>query len=117
VRAVSRVRFGVDMSGETGGGIVFGGSIRADNAWEISAQYDPGGGATVNGGVVQTYPQPGLDADSATIADYGIAMSFRARATDLRRGGGPLVSGPCRSRTSAPASPQHWDAPIARRRR
>jgi hypothetical protein len=32
VRAVSRVRFGVRMSGETNSGITFGATIRADNA-------------------------------------------------------------------------------------
>lgn len=32
LRAVSRIRFGVNMTGETGSGIAFGGSIRADNA-------------------------------------------------------------------------------------
>jgi len=31
-RAVSRVRFGVNMSGETGDGLTFGATIRADNA-------------------------------------------------------------------------------------
>jgi outer membrane protein OmpU len=32
LRAVSRVRFGVNMTGETDSGITFGGTIRADNA-------------------------------------------------------------------------------------
>ena len=32
LRAVSRVRFGVDMTGETDSGITFGATIRADNA-------------------------------------------------------------------------------------
>ena len=51
------------------------------DAYGLTAQYDLGGGATVNGGIVKTYPQPGsgsdpLDPDSATIADFGIRMSF-----------------------------------------
>ena len=32
LRAVSRVRFGVNMTGETDSGITFGATIRADNA-------------------------------------------------------------------------------------
>jgi outer membrane protein OmpU len=51
-------------------------TLEGDSAWELTGQYDLGGGATVNGGVAHTYPQPGLAADSATIADFGITMSF-----------------------------------------
>ena len=39
LRAVSRVRFGVNMTGETDSGITFGATIRADNA--SGGQGDP----------------------------------------------------------------------------
>lgn len=42
LRAVSRVRFGVNMTGETNSGITFGATIRADNAF--------GGNGDLNGG-------------------------------------------------------------------
>ena len=50
----------------------------------MSAQYDLGGGATVNGGVRQTYDTLCLGdddddddcGDSATVADFGIKMAF-----------------------------------------
>jgi outer membrane protein OmpU len=43
LRAVSRVRFGVDMTGETDSGITFGGEIRADNALGGSGGSDHAG--------------------------------------------------------------------------
>ena len=51
------------------------------DAYGLTGQYDLGGGATVNGGIVSTYPQPGsgsgpLDPDSAVIGDFGIRMAF-----------------------------------------
>jgi len=44
------------------------------DAYGLTAQYDLGGGASVNGGVVNTYGND--DVDSATVADFGIKMSF-----------------------------------------
>ena len=43
------------------------------------AQYDLGGGATVNGGIFRSYEVGDLAnglGDNATIADFGIAMEF-----------------------------------------
>jgi outer membrane protein OmpU len=73
-------------------GAVYGNIINADGAletldgqssWEVSAQYDLGGGATVNMGVRQTYDIIGLgtegdveSGDSAWIGDFGIVMAF-----------------------------------------
>jgi outer membrane protein OmpU len=55
-------------------------AIDGADAYGLTAQYDLGGGATVNGGVVRTYPQPGsgapLDPDSTVIADFGVRMAF-----------------------------------------
>ncbi len=43
----------------------------------LTAQYDLGGGATVNGGVAYTYGGVGDDGqDQATVADFGIKMAF-----------------------------------------
>lgn len=51
--------------------------LDGDDSWELSAQYDLGGGATINGGVRQTYNGVGTDGqDQATIADFGIKMAF-----------------------------------------
>ncbi len=49
-----------------------------DAAYGVTAQYDLGAGATVNGGIVRSYAINGLGAgnDSATIADFGISMNF-----------------------------------------
>ena len=52
-----------------------------DSSWRVSAQYDLGGGATVNGGVRQTYDswprrRRRRATNSATIADFGIKMAF-----------------------------------------
>lgn len=44
LRAISRVRFGVNMTGETDSGITFGATIRADNAG--GGQGDPSNGQT-----------------------------------------------------------------------
>ena len=76
-------------------GLVYGNILSAEggldsldgaSSWEASAQYDLGGGATVNGGVRQTYDTLCLGdsdddddvtcGDSATIADFGIKMAF-----------------------------------------
>jgi len=51
--------------------------IDGDDAFGLTAQYDLGGGATVNGGVAYTYGGVGEDGeDQATIADFGIKMAF-----------------------------------------
>jgi outer membrane protein OmpU len=73
--------YGNIMNGE-GGLEDFDGS----QAYGLTAQYDLGGGATVNGGVFQSYDQPlrtfeedgtvTTEFDSAVIADFGIVMSF-----------------------------------------
>jgi outer membrane protein OmpU len=50
-----------------------------DDGYGLTAQYDLGGGATINGGIVNTYSVEGVGEDShdsATIADFGIAMEF-----------------------------------------
>lgn len=46
------------------------------DAYGLTAQYDLGGGATINGGIAQSYPEAALDYDQATIADFGISMAF-----------------------------------------
>ena len=54
--------------------------LDGDNSYELSAQYDLGGGATVNGGVRRTYNIVGIGDDeggnSAWIGDFGISMAF-----------------------------------------
>jgi outer membrane protein OmpU len=57
--------------------------IDGDDSWQLSGQYDLGGGATVNGGVRWTYDilELGGDddddgGDQAVIADFGIKMAF-----------------------------------------
>jgi outer membrane protein OmpU len=71
-------------------GVVYGNILSADGAldeldgdssWEVSAQYDLGGGASINAGVQQTYDLLILGdeeegGDSATVADFGIKMAF-----------------------------------------
>jgi outer membrane protein OmpU len=48
-----------------------------DDGYGLTAQYDLGGGATINGGIVNSYAVTDLDDNgSATIADFGIAMEF-----------------------------------------
>ncbi len=49
------------------------------DSYEVSAQYDLGGGATLNGGIRRTYDlfdADGNEVDAAWIGDFGIAMSF-----------------------------------------
>jgi outer membrane protein OmpU len=53
--------------------------IDGDDSYMLTAQYDLGGGASINGGVRRTYNIPELgdgDGDSAWIGDFGIAMNF-----------------------------------------
>ena len=45
------------------------------DSYGLSAQYDLGGGASVNGGIVRTFGGGG-DGDAATVADFGIRMAF-----------------------------------------
>jgi outer membrane protein OmpU len=48
-----------------------------DDSFVITGEYDLGGGASINGGIGQTYGGTGDDGqDSATIADFGIKMAF-----------------------------------------
>ena len=48
-----------------------------DKAYGVTAQYDLGGGATVNAGIANIEGYSGLDdGDSADVADFGIAMNF-----------------------------------------
>jgi outer membrane protein OmpU len=66
---------------EADGGLT---SWDGSNAYGISGQYDLGGGASVMGGVVQTYETDDVTTDGvttegiegATIADFGISMAF-----------------------------------------
>jgi outer membrane protein OmpU len=52
-------------------------NIDGDSAGGITAQYDLGGGASINGGVAYTYGGVGVDGqDQATVADFGIKMAF-----------------------------------------
>jgi outer membrane protein OmpU len=54
--------------------------LDGDDSYELSAQYDLGGGATLNGGVRRTYNiiEIGNDegGDSAWVGDFGISMAF-----------------------------------------
>jgi outer membrane protein OmpU len=51
--------------------------IDGDDSFGVSAQYDLGGGASINGGILQTYGGLGEGGeDPATIADFGIKMAF-----------------------------------------
>jgi outer membrane protein OmpU len=53
--------------------------LDGDDNFELSAQYDLGGGATVNFGARRTYDLVGLgddDGDPAWIGDFGISMAF-----------------------------------------
>lgn len=49
-------------------------ALDGDDGYGLTAQYDLGGGATINGGIANSYDtSPGND---ETIADFGISMSF-----------------------------------------
>ena len=66
--------YGTVLSGKGDLGLLDG-----DTAYGVTAQYDLGGGATVNGGIFQSYEVGDLAnglGDNATIADFGIAMEF-----------------------------------------
>ena len=52
------------------------GILDGDDAYGLTAQYDLGGGATVNGGIANSYSISSTDDESATIADFGISMQF-----------------------------------------
>jgi len=51
-------------------------NLDGDDAYGVTAQYDLGGGATVNGGIANSYSISPTDDTSATIADFGISMEF-----------------------------------------
>jgi outer membrane protein OmpU len=55
-------------------------ALDGDDSFELSAQYDLGGGATVNFGARRTYDIVGLgtdeDGEAAWIGDFGISMAF-----------------------------------------
>jgi len=54
-------------------------ALEGSDSYELSAQYDLGGGAALMGGVRRTYNlfnDDGSDADAAYIGDFGISMSF-----------------------------------------
>jgi outer membrane protein OmpU len=50
--------------------------LEGDEGYGLTAQYDLGGGATINGGVANTYAINGARSRSATIADFGISLYF-----------------------------------------
>lgn len=54
--------------------------LDGDDSYQLSAQYDLGGGAALMGGVRKTYSlgtnADGSEADDAWIGDFGISMSF-----------------------------------------
>jgi hypothetical protein len=50
--------------------------LEGDDGYGLTAQYDLGGGATVNGGIANSYSISATDDESATIADFGIGMAF-----------------------------------------
>ena len=52
--------------------------LDGDDGYGLTAQVDLGGGATVNGGIANTYAagEFGADGGSATIADFGISLNF-----------------------------------------
>jgi outer membrane protein OmpU len=54
-------------------------SIDGQDSYEVSAQYDLGGGASINGGIRRTYglfDADGNEVDSAYIGDFGVMMNF-----------------------------------------
>ena len=51
-------------------------TLDGDDGYGLTAQYDLGGGATINGGIANSYSISATDDESATIADFGIAMEF-----------------------------------------
>jgi outer membrane protein OmpU len=72
--------YGVILSAD--GSQVFEDTFDGADAYGLTAQYDLGGGASINGGIAQSYPQADLidgtddDDSQATIADFGIKMAF-----------------------------------------
>jgi outer membrane protein OmpU len=56
-------------------------ALDGGDAYGLTAEYDLGGGASINGGIAKSYPVVGAgddpsDPDGATIADFGIKMAF-----------------------------------------
>jgi hypothetical protein len=77
--------------GEWSFGAVYGTFLRGEGdldefdgeqAFGIYGQYDLGGGASVNGGIVRTYRQAlrqaddSLELDNTVIGDFGIVLAF-----------------------------------------
>jgi outer membrane protein OmpU len=51
--------------------------LDGDSSWEVSGQYDLGGGASINGGIRQTYSiLTDNGDDEAWVGDFGIKMAF-----------------------------------------
>jgi outer membrane protein OmpU len=61
------------LSAEGSGDFV---NLDGDDAYGLTAQYDLGGGATINAGVVNSYSVSLTDDESVTLADFGISMDF-----------------------------------------
>lgn len=51
-------------------------NLDGDDAYGLTAQYDLGGGASINGGIANSYSISTTDEKSATVADFGISMAF-----------------------------------------
>jgi outer membrane protein OmpU len=51
-------------------------TLDGDDGYGLTAQYDLGGGATINGGIANSYSVSITDDESATLADFGISMEF-----------------------------------------
>jgi outer membrane protein OmpU len=51
-------------------------TLDGDDGYGLTAQYDLGGGATINGGIANSYSISATEVRSATIADFGIGMEF-----------------------------------------
>jgi outer membrane protein OmpU len=51
-------------------------NLDGDDAYGLTTQYDLGGGATVNGGIANSYAIPATQVESATIVDFGVSIEF-----------------------------------------
>jgi outer membrane protein OmpU len=51
-------------------------NLDGDDTYGLTAQYDLGGGASVNGGIAKSYSISPTEDESATVADFGISMEF-----------------------------------------
>ena len=52
--------------------------LEGEDGYGLTAQYELGEGATLNGGIASTYSVtgPGSEDNSATIADFGVILYF-----------------------------------------